>query len=329
MNMLAMHAEFRGMRKRAQRAMALSVALHALLLFALVRLQGAKAEEPRIVEVSWLEPAAVVEPVVAPPVVVAPPAPQEKPAPPKVTEPAPRTAPTKRPQPAGPTPAERHAAAEAADRQAKLDRLAATRATVSRELDVAPASSATRQLLAGAPTGGSDLTRLAAATMAPVAQKGRPVALARGPEVKAAALALNRGPAVVGGGLPAAAEGPGAGRGAGSATEAAAEPATMTVTPGDVVLDGPAAARAVVSQVLPTYPDWARRQAVEAVVKLQFTVLPDGRVREDLQVTRTGGFREFDDRAASALRRWRFAPLAGGDAAGQMGTITFRFRLHG
>ncbi len=83
------------------------------------------------------------------------------------------------------------------------------------------------------------------------------------------------------------------------------------------------------ASTLPAYPAWARRQAVEAAVTLTFIVLPDGRVREDVQVQHTAGFRDFDERAAAALRQWRFAALPGGDAAGQWGTITFRYRLRG
>jgi TonB family protein len=324
MNALAMSSEFRSMRTRAQRAIAVSVALHALLLLMLVRLHGPTVEDARVIEVSWLEPEAPAAPVALPVPVV-----RHETPPPVVrrAEPAPRPLKAKRP---AADPAAPRVAAQAADRQAKLDRLAATRATVSHELNVAPASSATRQLLAGAPTGGSDIARMAMATMAPVAEKGRPVALERGPEVRGAALALTRGPAIVGGGLPLAAEAAaGGGSGGASAAREAAQPAATTVDRADIQLEGAAADRAVVAQVLPQYPDWARKQAVEAVVKLQFTVLPDGRVREDVQVTRTGGFHDFDEQAASALRRWRFAPLAGGDAAGQSGTITFRFRLRG
>lgn len=324
MNALAMSSEYRSVRARTRWAVAASVAFHALLLLALLRLHGPKVEDAGVIEVSWLEPE-------APAVVVTPPAPvvrSETPPPPaRREETAPRPRKAERP---APDPAAQRIAAQAADRQAKLDRLAATRPTVAHELNVAPASSATRQLLAGAPAGGSDIARMATATMAPVAERGRPVALERGPEVKSSALALNRGPAIVGGGRPLAAEAvAGSGSGGDSAAREAAQPAAMTVDRADIQLEGAAADRAVVTQVLPQYPDWARKQAVEAVVKLQFTVLPDGRVREDVQVTRTGGFHDFDEQAASALRRWRFAPLAGGDAAGQSGTITFRFRLRG
>lgn len=321
MNSLAMSTEYRSMRTRAWRAIAVSVVLHGVLLLALVRLHGPTVEDARVVEVSWLEPEAPVAP--AKPVTLPAPVVRNETPPPAARrdDPAPRPRKAERPAP------DRQAKV---DRQAQLDRLAATRATVARELNVAPASSATRQLLAGAPTGGSDIARMAAATMAPVAEKGRPVALERGPEVRGAALALNRGPAIVGGGLPLAAEASaGAGAGGASSADEAAQPAVTTVDRADIQLEGAAADRAVVTQVLPRYPDWARKQAVEAVVKLQFTVLPDGRVREDVQVTRTGGFRDFDEQAASALRRWRFAPLAGGDVAGQSGTITFRFRLRG
>jgi TonB family protein len=122
----------------------------------------------------------------------------------------------------------------------------------------------------------------------------------------------------------------GAGSSGGPASaQAAAAPRETGNAPGDILLEGPASDRPVVDSTLPQYPDWARRQAVEAAVTLHFTVLPDGRVREDVQVLKTGGFRDFDERAVAALRQWRFAALAGGDAGGQWGTITFRFRLRG
>ena len=192
----------------------------------------------------------------------------------------------------------------------------------------------TRELLAGAPTGGSDLTRVAAAAMMPVADKGRPVALARGTAVKATALTLARGPAVAGGGLAAAAAMPAATIGSRADREAAAAQRVarareVGVAPGDILLEGPAADRPVLASLMPDYPGWARRQAVEASVTLHFIVLPDGRVREDVQVIRTGGFSDFDERATAALRQWRFAALVGDDAAGQWGTITFRYRLRG
>ncbi len=337
MTALTLHDDFLAMRARFHRALAISVGVHALLALGLLLADEARPDLPRIIEVTWLEPVDVPEPA---PVAVTPrevrPA---EPAEPARELPKPRVAVRPRPDPAV---AETAARARAATqkRQAQLAALAATRGAVAQATAPLPASAAARQLLAGAPAGGSDLTRVAGASMMPVAATGRPVALARGPEGGGAALALNRGPAVAGGSgsLAAAVAGAGIGRGdidgeaSGSGTASATRAAAAVRgggSAGDILIEGPAADRPVVASVMPAYPDWARRQAVEAAVTLQFTVLPDGRVREDVRIEKTGGFRDFDDRAVAALRQWRFASLAGGDAAGQWGTITFRFRLRG
>lgn len=341
------HDEFRAMRARYHRALAVSVGAHALLGLGLLLAHAARPVQPRIVEVTWLDPAPPSEMPAAPARVT--PAPTVTPAPRErvVTTP---TAARERTRAARGNDDDDQRVAAAARRERQLAELAATRPVLGAE--PGPASAATRALLATAPVSATELTRLAAATMAPVApvaDKGRPVALARGPETRGAALALTRGPAVAGSALGAAAGtlggglggglgagfgngvGPGAGGGGAEpgGANAAAAPRGAGPGAGDILLEGPASERPVVASALPPYPDWARRQAVEAAVTLHFTVLPDGRVREDVQVLRTAGFRDFDERAAAALRQWRFAALPGGDTAGQWGTITFRFRLRG
>lgn len=309
----AIHDDFQAMRTRFHRALAISLAVHALLAVGLTAVHGSRAVLPRIVEVTWLEAPVVEQPATK----------TMRTESPTSAEAAPR--PAKAPE---------RTVADAARRREQLAQLAATRDAVARELQVAPPAAGTRELLAGAPTGGSDLTRVAAAATLPVADIGRPVALARGTEVKATALALARGPAVAGGSLTAAAAIPVATIGSrtdreATAAQAAAAAREVGVAPGDILLAGPAADRPVLASRMPDYPGWARRQAVESSVTLHFIVLPDGRVREDVQVLRTGGFSDFDERATAALRQWRFAALSGGDAAGQWGTITFRFRLRG
>ena len=92
-------------------------------------------------------------------------------------------------------------------------------------------------------------------------------------------------------------------------------------------LAGEIANRPVVEYTMPTYPEWAKSQAVEATVTLYFVVLPDGRVKENIQIQKTAGFSDFDHNAISALAKWRFQALSGGAAHEQWGTITFRFRL--
>jgi TonB family protein len=339
---VTLNGEFQAMRARFHRALAVSVGVHALLALTLTLLNDARPVAPRIVEVTWLEPAVetvtapVVEPEAEPrvePRVEAPVAP--------IAAPLPESPAPARPRPrqdtqvaAGPPRADVKVAA-AARREAQLAELKATRNAVSRDLNPAPASTAMHQLPAAVPTSGMDLTRMASGAMLPVAEKGRPGALPRGPAVGTTPAVLKRGPTVVSGGLSLAAVGAvgGAGGSNGSngsaSTQPAVAPGESGTAPGDILLEGPAAARPVVISKLPQYPDWARKQAVEAVVTLHFSVLPDGRVREDVQVLKTGGFTEFDERAVAALRQWRFVALADGDASGQWGTITFRFRLHG
>jgi TonB family protein len=92
-------------------------------------------------------------------------------------------------------------------------------------------------------------------------------------------------------------------------------------------LAGPIADRRVLSTVVPDYPDWAKREAVEGSVTLYFVVRPDGTVKENVVIQKTAGFGEFDDNARTALRAWRFEPLHGGRTGEQWGTITFHFRL--
>jgi TonB family protein len=92
-------------------------------------------------------------------------------------------------------------------------------------------------------------------------------------------------------------------------------------------LSGEIADRPVLSHALPVYPEWATTQAVEGRVTLYFEVLPDGRIKENVQVRKTAGFADFDQNAMAALRQWRFAPLPDGATADQWGTITFRYRL--
>ena len=92
-------------------------------------------------------------------------------------------------------------------------------------------------------------------------------------------------------------------------------------------LMGPIADRDVIQQTTPLYPDWAKREAVEASVTLYFVVRPDGSVRENVLVQKTAGFEDFDENARAALRAWRFEALRDGRTGDQWGTITFHYRI--
>jgi TonB family protein len=92
-------------------------------------------------------------------------------------------------------------------------------------------------------------------------------------------------------------------------------------------ITGPIADRPVLSYAVPTYPEWAKHDAVEGAVTLYFVVRADGGVRENILVQKTAGFEDFDENARVALRAWRFKPLGPGQSGEQWGTITFRYRL--
>ncbi len=98
---------------------------------------------------------------------------------------------------------------------------------------------------------------------------------------------------------------------------------------GSPTIEGELAARAIKHQVDPVYPDWAKKQGIEAVVKFRLTVLPNGLLREDdLQLDQTSGYRELDRAVYDALVQWQFQPLDPSvPQVDQSGVITFSFSL--
>lgn len=98
---------------------------------------------------------------------------------------------------------------------------------------------------------------------------------------------------------------------------------------GNAQIEGQLAGRTIVRQVNPIYPDWAQKQAVEATVKYQITVLPSGLLKEDeIQLVQTSGYRELDGVVYDALVQWEFTALAPDiTQADQSGVVTFSFSL--
>lgn len=81
------------------------------------------------------------------------------------------------------------------------------------------------------------------------------------------------------------------------------------------------------NEVLPVYPDQARRRGIEGYVKLGFTITRDGRV-ENIRVLEASPRNVFDREARRAAARWRFAPRTeGGIAVDREATKTLQFRL--
>ncbi len=88
-------------------------------------------------------------------------------------------------------------------------------------------------------------------------------------------------------------------------------------------LEGDASKRTIISQVLPEYPPGLQR---EAVVKIRFWVLPDGRVGAMIPVQK--GDPTLEDITMKAMRQWRFNSLPPGEAQDNVqGVITFVYKL--
>jgi protein TonB len=94
-------------------------------------------------------------------------------------------------------------------------------------------------------------------------------------------------------------------------------------------IEGELAARAIKHRVDPAYPDWARKQGIEATVKFRLVVLPNGLLKEnDLQLEQTSGYRDLDRVVYEALIQWEFEPLnATLPQTDQSGFVTFSFNL--
>ena len=98
------------------------------------------------------------------------------------------------------------------------------------------------------------------------------------------------------------------------------------IQPG-ISLAGEVCDRHLLSHLVPQYPEWAKREGVEVTVRLYFTVLPGGKVKENILIESTSGFDDFDRRARNALATWRFEQLPSGSSKEQWGRIEFKYRL--
>ncbi len=98
---------------------------------------------------------------------------------------------------------------------------------------------------------------------------------------------------------------------------------------GSANIEGELAARTIKRQINPEYPDWAKKQGIEATIRFHLTVLPNGLLLEnDLQMEQTSGYRELDRVVYDALVQWEFEPLPPEiPAVDQSGIITFSFSL--
>lgn len=112
-------------------------------------------------------------------------------------------------------------------------------------------------------------------------------------------------------------------------TAQAAAPAAPSAPPATAAESAPSNDAEVIplNEVLPVYPDSARRRGVEGYVKLAFTITPNGKV-ENVRVVESSPANVFDREARRAAVRWRFTPRnEGGRAVAREAVKTLQFRL--
>jgi TonB family protein len=90
-------------------------------------------------------------------------------------------------------------------------------------------------------------------------------------------------------------------------------------------ITGPLSSRRIVRKTIPAFPRWARKQGIGATISLQFAVMEDGTVKENVIVARTSGSKAWDDEVTKALKTWQFVPLKTQGRTDQSGVITFQF----
>jgi len=305
----ALHLDLELARQRTRKTMAVSLIVHALILFWITTIKSAVADLPVVTEVLLLEPGDLLA---APAAAAVAPAPMQSQTVQGMAVQSPQDVHFTRQAPDADVSLEPHV--DTALQDQLNSRLAALQQ--NKPTPIGTATGSVSALFGSGP----------ATVGTPGGTGTAPVKLTRGGGGNGPALELSRGGTP---GAPAAlsaATVSGAGKSQTSAPANAGE-GTAQRTIAGASLAGPIADRPVLFYSLPTYPDWAKREAVEGSVTLYFVVRPDGLVKENILVQKTAGFGDFDENARNALRAWRFEPLKGGRTGEQWGTITFHFRL--
>ena len=306
MTAATLRLDLEDVRRKTRWTMTLSVVVHALLFLLIAVQPAARQDAPMITEIMYLDPSELL----GAPSLAAPAAPAAEPR----SGAAARNVAEARFE-------RMHRTGDVAlDPTAPVvsDQLEARLATLQKATMLSPAGTGTAPAPAalfgsgGAPMGGTG--------------GGPAIALTRGGG-GGSPLPLTRGGTGGTGIAPATLPASKTGAGSGSQAPANMGDAAARRTVAGASLAGPIADRKVLSTVVPEYPEWAKREAVEGSVTLYFVVRPDGSVKENVVIQKTAGFGEFDDNARAALRAWRFEPLRGGRTGEQWGTITFHFRL--
>ena len=96
-----------------------------------------------------------------------------------------------------------------------------------------------------------------------------------------------------------------------------------------MTISGQIAGRKILTRAPAEYTDRARSKGWEGVVAVHFTVLPNGRVKDNVYFDQTSVHRDLNQAAMKAIRKFKFAPLpASQGSVEQWGVITIVFRLN-
>jgi len=85
--------------------------------------------------------------------------------------------------------------------------------------------------------------------------------------------------------------------------------------------------RRIVQSTMPQYSEEARRNGWEGIVAVHFTVMPDGRVKDNMFFDQTSPHRDLNRAAMAAIKQFKFEALDGSNRVEQWGVITIVFRL--
>ena len=119
----------------------------------------------------------------------------------------------------------------------------------------------------------------------------------------------------------------GTGRGGGIPAPASVEPPSPPAPPPAAITQIAEAATPPIARAktMPAYPEDARRQGIEALVVVKFTVTEDGRVENPTVVK---GHPMFDDVVLASVREWTFEPATlDGHAVRMTRMVKIPFRL--
>jgi len=97
----------------------------------------------------------------------------------------------------------------------------------------------------------------------------------------------------------------------------------------NMTITGQIQGRKILKSVAAVYSSQAKKKGWEGVVAVHFTVLADGRVKDNMYFDQTSVHRDLNKAAMAAIKQFRFAPLPSDQAAiEQWGVITIVFRLN-